>query len=848
MKAVIMAGGFGTRLRPITCSLPKPMVPVANVPMMEHIVTLLKKYDLTRITSVLYFQPDIITRYFSDGSDFGVDMKYVMATADFGTAGSIKNAESVLADEPFIIISGDVLTDFDLSAAIAWHKEKKAMTTIVLTRVENPLEYGVVITGDDGRIVRFLEKPSWGEVFSDTINTGIYILEPEIFKYIPAQTEFDFSKNLYPLMLKEGLPLFGYIADGYWRDIGNLDEYVIAHRDILEGRVQISIPGARLNTIGKDVWVGANTTVSKKARMAGGVIIGANCVIEDGAELTNVIIGDGSVVKARAHVRDSVVWQQVYVGEQASVQGAIVANNSQIRNAARVEKGAVISDACRIGEMSTIRQNVKIWPQKVVEDGSTVFTSLVWGDKWTRALFGNNCVSGIVNLEINPEFASKAGAAFGALLGKGTTVNTSRDPHKASRMINRALICGLLSAGVNVADLRVTPTPVARFKLSAFGKAGGIHVQLSPTDPNQVEIHMFDAEGRDLSTNMQKSIERLFNREDFVRATSTEVGELQFPYRVAEHYRDSLLHHIDVDAIRQRKLKVVIDYANGGASTIFPSVLSKLGCEVISLNSYQDSEKPGRTSKEVRDSLGALGTIVKSLHADLGVMLDTDAEKCFFVDDAGRPLSGATALLVWTSLIAESTKGEKSIAVPISATTAHERVAAAHGAKVVRTKTNFHALMSAALAPNMGFCGEEHGGYIFPEFQPAFDGMMAIARMLEFVARSERKLSHVVDALPPSNCRHKRIPCAWEDKGKVMRLAMAYAKDKETQLVDGVKILLEPESDKPGTVRPWVLVLPDPDRPFVHVTVEGASDAAATEMMADLEKRVDEWKNANAQD
>ena len=222
MKAVIMAGGFGTRLRPITCNVPKPMAPVANVPMMEHIVNLLKQYDFKRVCSILYFQPEVITNYFGDGKKFDIEMEYQMAAADYGTAGSVKNTESKLKGEPFIIISGDVLTDFDLAKAIKFHKDNKAMATLVLTKVENPLEYGVVMTGEDGKIIRFLEKPSWGEVFSDTINTGIYILEPEILDLIPEKTEFDFSKDLFPLMLEKKLPLYGYIADGYWKDIGSL--------------------------------------------------------------------------------------------------------------------------------------------------------------------------------------------------------------------------------------------------------------------------------------------------------------------------------------------------------------------------------------------------------------------------------------------------------------------------------------------------------------------------------------------------------------------------------------------------------------------------------------------------
>ena len=232
-----MAGGFGTRLRPLTINLPKPMVPLVNKPIMEHIVNLLKEHGFNNLTSLLFFHPEAITSYFGDGSAFGVTMKYTRAEADYGTAGSVRNAtEQHEIKERILIISGDILTDFDLSAALKFHAEKKAKATIVLTRVKNPLQFGVVITEEDGRIARFLEKPSWGEVFSDTINTGIYILEPEAFERIPYRREFDFSKDLFPLLLEEHSGLYGYVAEGYWRDIGNLIEYHEAHLDVLAGK------------------------------------------------------------------------------------------------------------------------------------------------------------------------------------------------------------------------------------------------------------------------------------------------------------------------------------------------------------------------------------------------------------------------------------------------------------------------------------------------------------------------------------------------------------------------------------------------------------------------------------
>jgi mannose-1-phosphate guanylyltransferase/phosphomannomutase len=220
-----MAGGFGTRLRPLTQSLPKPMVPMANRPMLNHIVDLLKRHGLRDYVSLLYFQPEEITNFFRDGKDFGVNMKYMLAESDLGTAGSVKNAEDHFRGERVLVISGDVLTNFDLTEAVKFHEARKAKASMVLTRLENPLAYGVVITEPDGSVTRFLEKPTWGEVFSDTINTGIYILEPEVFERIPAGEPFDFSRDLFPAILEDGEPLYGYVAPGYWRDVGNLSEY-----------------------------------------------------------------------------------------------------------------------------------------------------------------------------------------------------------------------------------------------------------------------------------------------------------------------------------------------------------------------------------------------------------------------------------------------------------------------------------------------------------------------------------------------------------------------------------------------------------------------------------------------
>ncbi|MCX6364221.1 MAG: NDP-sugar synthase, partial [Actinobacteria bacterium] len=271
MRAVVMAGGEGTRLRPLTSNQPKPMVSLCGKPCMEHIVELLKKHGFDETVVTLMFLPKVIRDYFGDGSFLGVDMQYSVEQAPAGTAGSVKLAEDFLRDDTFVVISGDALTDFDLGEIVASHKQRGAMVTIALKRVENPLEFGVVVLDEEGRIERFLEKPTWGQVFSDTVNTGIYVLEPEVFDHIPADTKYDFSQDLFPKLFEMGAPLYGYVAEGYWQDIGSLPQYLTANCDLLDGKVAASIPGIELQ---HRIFVGESINLDSIENISGPAYIG----------------------------------------------------------------------------------------------------------------------------------------------------------------------------------------------------------------------------------------------------------------------------------------------------------------------------------------------------------------------------------------------------------------------------------------------------------------------------------------------------------------------------------------------------------------------------------------------
>jgi mannose-1-phosphate guanylyltransferase/phosphomannomutase len=835
MKAVIMAGGFGTRLRPLTMNIPKPMVPIVNIPIMHRIITLLKKNGITDIVALVYYQPDVIMNYFKDGKDFGVNITYVRAEADFGTAGSVKNAENFIGEDEFLVISGDVLTDIDLSKAIEYHHDKKSKATIVITRVKNPLPYGIVIVRDSGEIIRFLEKPSWGEVFSDTINTGIYVLDPSVLEFIPYKQEFDFSKNLFPLLLEKKFPFYGYIAESYWRDIGTLNDYLEAHLDCLAGLVEIEIKGERIETPKGVIYVGENVEVADYDRFEGVVVIGNNTRIGKKAKIINSVIGSFCEIEDECEIIDSVIWDRTRIKRRAKLTLDVIGYDNFIGEGAEINENVFISDRCTIGNSAKLLPNIKLWPLKVVEDGSILSKSLVWEDKWLSELFTEARVSGISNIEMTPEFGAKLGAAFGALLGQGKTVIVSRDADNVSRMMNRALICGLISAGLNVDDIRIASIPMVRHELRSGRYAGGLHVRKSPVDKNQTDIIFFDSNGMDLPVGKAKAIERLFFGEDFPRVPHDKVGTINFPVRTIEGYVEKFLSALNIDAIRKQSFKIALDYSNGVAVTVLPNILGQLGCQVISLNAYLEPTKLTRSDEEFKKAVDELSQIVTSIRCDVGFMLNPGAERIWLIDERGKLLSDNRLLSIVTKLfLTVNAKKVKKIAVPISASLEVDLIASEYGVEVVRTKNSHYGMMEAVLKdPEIKFVGGTKGGFIFPEFLFASDGMFAISKILELMALTELKIGEIEEKLPKLCLKRLSIPCPRDLKGKVMRYATLESEKFKRQLIDGVKIFFDDLT--------WILILPDRQRSEVHLFVESDDEKMVDKLIAEYSEKVKSW-------
>ena len=496
MKAVVMAGGEGTRLRPMTSSMPKPLLPVVNRPIMEHVLRLLRRHGMTDVVVTVQFLASLVRNYFGDGEDLAMTLQYATEEEPLGTAGSVKNAEEALNDGTFLVISGDALTDIDLTSLVAFHKEHKALVTVCLTRVPDPLEFGITIVDENSRVQRFLEKPTWGQVFSDTVNTGIYVMEPEIFDYVKAGTVVDWSADVFPQLIEEGRAVYGYVADGYWEDVGTLDSYHQAQADVLEGRVSVDIDGFEVSP---GVWVAEGADVDPEARLRGPLYIGDYAKVEAGAELREyTVVGSNVVIRSGAFLHRAIVHDNVFIGPHANLRGCVVGKNTDVMRAARVEEGSVLGDECVIEEEAIISAGVKVYPFKTIEAGAVIHSSVVWESRGQRSLFGARGVSGIVNVEITPELVVRLTSAYATTLDKGATVVTGRDHSRAARAFKRAVISALTSSACNVRDLEASPSPVTRLETARAGAAGGIMLRTRAGVTDSLEILFLDETGSDL--------------------------------------------------------------------------------------------------------------------------------------------------------------------------------------------------------------------------------------------------------------------------------------------------------------------------------------------------------------
>ena len=820
-----MAGGEGTRLRPLTSNQPKPMVPIVGKPCMEHILGLLRSHGLEDVIVTVAFLPQAIRSYFGDGESLGLNLEYSVEDSPLGTAGSVRLASPRL-DETFLVISGDALCDIDLTELVRFHRERGAAVTIGLKSVENPLEFGIVVTDEDGRIERFLEKPSWGQVFSDTINTGIYVLEPEVLRHIPGDRPFDFSKELFPLLLEMGRPLYGYVCEGYWQDIGNLDQYRQANFDALDERVQLEIPGIRLRG---NIWVGEGVELDDLEEIEGPAFIGNYCRVSPEASIgAYTVLAANVTLRERARTARSVIDASTHIGRNAIVEGAVLGRACDIRAHARVHEGVAIGDEVTVGAESVVMPGVRIYPSKEVESGVQVRENLIWESRAPARLFEKDIVAGRVNVDLTPEMAVRLAAALGTALRRGARVVASREDSAACRLIKRAMIAGLTSTGVDVADLRVMPGAVSRHLLKTHSYEAGLHVGASASDTEVVQIRFFEQPGIALTPGLEKEIEKHFFRHEFRRAAAGDVGVVDYPARVRESYAQDLVGRVDAAQIRARGFRLVVDYGYSAASFVLPLVLGPLGVEAISVHGFTTQRLGGTAT--LRESIGQVKRLVPAMRADLGVVFDQAAERLHLVDERAVEVSVEQTLLLFLKLLgSDGLRGK--VAFPITVTSHVDRLVSGSGLEVVRTPASLAELTKTAAGDGVVFAAALSGGYVFPDFLPAYDATASLCKLLELLAPVSQPLSQLLSDLPQPTLVHRQLPCPWSVKGVVMRVLTERLKGRKLDLLDGIKLFDE---------RGWAQVLPDPDEPLLHLYAEGESEQESNDLEQELRSLVED--------
>jgi mannose-1-phosphate guanylyltransferase/phosphomannomutase len=348
MKAMILAAGVGSRLDPLTRNIPKPMVPIVNRPVIEHIIDQLRRHKFTDIMINLHYLGDTIAGYLGDGSKFGVKIQYSREDVLWGDAGSVKRCEKFFVDntgDPFLVVGGDDISDKDLSKIVKSHIEKKALVTIGLSLVDDPSEYGIVLMNEKSRITRFLEKPKGEVIFSNTANTGVYVFDQAIFDYIPKGTFYGFGHNLFPTLLEQKKPLYGHLTSSYWKDVGNIKVYRQTHVDALAEKVALNFP---MKEQRKYVWVGENVEIHPEAEIGYPVAIGNNVKIEAGASiLENTVIGNNCVVEKGATLRETILWDGAVVQSGTQLERCIVGNNCHVKSNAAVFDGVIVDPTRR---------------------------------------------------------------------------------------------------------------------------------------------------------------------------------------------------------------------------------------------------------------------------------------------------------------------------------------------------------------------------------------------------------------------------------------------------------------------------------------------------------------------
>jgi mannose-1-phosphate guanylyltransferase/phosphomannomutase len=698
MKAIIMAGGDGTRLRPVSSNKPKPMVELFDRPVLEHQLELLKRNGITEACLTLKYLPHMITEHFGGGEDYGMRLDYRIETEALGTAGGVLNCSDFIGDDDFVVISGDCVCDFDLAAIMDFHREKNAEITLALYSHSEPLEYGLVVTDEQGRIQRFIEKPAWDAVLTDQINTGIYVMSAGTLKEIPRGISYDFGRDMFPKLLGEGRALYGVKCAGYWCDIGSPGAYLKCCSDVLKGVVKLETGAPEIK---KEVWSFAQ--MPEGAVVAPPVYIGKNAVIDKGAKIgPNAVIGAASVVGAGAVVVNTVV-NGALINENADLEGTVVCRNASVGRGVTLCEGSVVGEGCVIGENSLVSAGVKLWPDRQVPAGTYVKSSITHGMLKSGPTFTKpGVITGETGVTITAEMCLELGAAA----SKMGRVGIGWHGGEAARVMASAMACGVNAAGGELLSYDGSFLSLASYAGAAFELPVTVFVH---ERKEKLDITFFGKNGGKISREAERKLEASAG------AAPTAAGQIG--------------HETSITGLTEAYIAAAARHAGrvpAGARSLTAAVTGS-----------------GAENRALKAALSALGCAIGDKHAGIPAFEAVDGGMSLQAEDEeGRKLS-KDQVTVLVALI-ELMNGRKELAVPYDAPDILDFLALEYEARLLR----------------VGRDAEADALYLKQLFMR--DGIFAGARICAWLQGKNEKLSELRLRIPRFTTVTREIPLQGE--------------------------------------------------------------------------------------
>ncbi|UOY94017.1 sugar phosphate nucleotidyltransferase [Ectobacillus sp. JY-23] len=729
MKGVILAGGKGMRLRPLTCNLPKPMLPLLHKPVMEYSLELLRKHGIREVAVTVQYMGAAIRNYFGDGSNWGMKLYYFEDTPPLGTAGSIKQAEEFL-DETFVVVSGDALTDFHLLKGMDFHRSTGGMVTIFQKEVANPLNFGLVVTEEEGRVMKYIEKPSWNEVVSNTVNTGIYIIEPSIFSYMKVHTFYDFSHDIFPMLLSKGEPLYGYMSEGYWLDIGTFQNYRQAHFDLLTKKVGISM---ECTEVFPGVWMGEGARIENGAKIQGPALIGDRVTIKKGAVIhPYTIIGKNSFISEDVQISKSIIGNDVHVGKCSEVNGTIISYGTIIEECVTLFDKSVVADRSVIGKNTVIKSNVKVWPDQIIDGGSVLLSSVTAQEERDASLFYRGDIKGKANIHIKPETIVKIAHAYSIVLTSKATILIGYDCHRYAEIVTRVFMETLHAAGITTRECKYTNDACFRYMISKAHVQGGVFIYVQSN--GEVVLRFYDSCGTIISGRFEKEVESAYVLDESKYAEIEHLGiNIFYPSQHIE-YVSAILKMIRVSSIRQCAFHLCVYQSSALQREMLSHFFQQLHCQITWVDTNPN---------DVMD-------MIRSSGADVGMVLQEQGNDFELYDVYGN---------VYTNI---------------------KDTVASHILRHVYPLTIKQRGSYICCSEQ-----EDHSG------QFGQDALLQVGKIIEIMAVENAPLHTIVQNRPHFHLLWDEVLCPWKEKGRVMRMLTEEGAQQELEVSEGIKFLYD---------------------------------------------------------